>query len=92
MASRKERPEPRWRQRLAAATTPERQLAAAHDALTGALALFGRERRDVLLAERCRTESHAIMREAATYLVAAAEGAYAREREIRNTLRRGDAA
>lgn len=92
MASRRERPEPRWKERLAAATTPERQLAAAHDALTGALALFGRERRDLLLTGRCRAEAAAIMRETSAHLVAVAEGVYGREREIRNTLRRGDTA
>ena len=92
MASRKPRPEPRWRERLAKAATPEQQLAAAHDALTAGLALFARDRRDVLLSARCKAEAHALMREVADYLTSVAEGVYGREREIRNTLRRGDSA
>ena len=92
MASRKERPEPRWRKRLAAASTPAEQFAAARDAFTAALATLGRSRRDVLLTARCRAEADAELRSAAEWLTGRANAIYDREREIRNNLRRGDAA
>ena len=55
MAKRKERPEPRWQQRMAAAHTPADQLAAANDRLRVAAKRMQRPQRD-LTARQADTE------------------------------------
>ena len=68
MARRKQRPAPRWQQRLALAETPEDRLAITYDRLRALLADLSRKRRDPFAQRTGRTMAATLAGEAADTL------------------------
>jgi len=87
MAKRRTRPAPRWRDRLAAANSPEQELAGAYDWLRSSLSRLMRTRRDTALEATSRAEGHQIMREAARALADLASRIDAREKVTQSGAR-----
>ena len=68
MARRKQRPVPRWQQRLALAETPEDRLTVTYDRLRAGLADLSRKRRDPFAQRTGRTMASALAGDAADTL------------------------
>ena len=68
MARRKQRPVPRWQQRMASAVTPEDRLAITYDRLRALLADLSRKRRDPFAQRTGRATAATLASDAADSL------------------------
>lgn len=73
MARRKQRPAPRWQQRMAHAGTPEERLAITYDRLRSLLASLSRSRHDALSQKAGRDKAATLAGDAAAALAAICE-------------------
>ena len=68
MARRKQRPMPRWQERMASAVTPEERLTVTYDRLRALLADLSRKRRDPFAQRGARDRAEALAGDAADAL------------------------